>query len=346
MSPQRPRPAMRSVILWFAGLALVLLGCGSASTAPSATVPSGGGGQASLPSPTATDTIPAGLSLNGAAAADVSDAAHLVSLHVQTETGLVCQAWVVLKGKQHAFDAGTIQHMATYLHQVVSYYTDGGPAVVLTDRAQQSSPPPGLAAVLGSAGPEFGIPGQASTGSPNCDESLEVTNTGSTPVTIVQVVVTYKTASTSNPFTYQLIDLCTVVQCGPCNGCGSQAGCILFVPMLLQPGPADTQASYSVETNDPTYCSASAPLNPGAIGGAYLIPTSALPSQSYQVSLALAVSVQPPNEPVTTVTVSLPSSFDSNVVFAVPSQFTCYALQNGPTATFVPEPVPNRRTCI
>jgi hypothetical protein len=282
-----------------------------------------------------------------AAAADVSDAAHDVSLHVQTESGLVCQAWVVLQGKHRIFDAGTIQQMATYLQKTVVYYTDSdAPAGVIPEEAQQLAAPPGLATVLGSASATFKVPGQATAAPANCHDPLEVTNTGSTPVTIVQVRVTYRTASAPNRFTYQLIDLCTVVQCGPCNGCGSSSGCILFVPMVLQPGPADMQASYGVESNDPTDCSTTAPLGPGAIESAILIPSSALPSQVFQVSLALVVSVEPPNVQPITVTVPLPSSFDSNIVFAAPTQFPCYALQNGPTPTFVQEKAPNRLTCI
>lgn len=323
-----------SFALCLVGVTVLLLACGSAAAGSG-----GSGGPQPTPIPTATPTAtprpvafppsqyvapprvkPPTLAFNSSGSGDISFNASAsggaLELHVQLEggprpnSGLDCEDWTVLKEPTAHYDAGALAAISAYF----------------TDPVQGKSRP-ALPSTL-----------QEVSGGAECFGALLITNTGSSPVQISQVGLSWLGDTAPNTFQYNLVDLCTfpeyVAAIGGAPECpgdkGHESVCPYMADFHLAGGIRGTHRDTPVTTDHPSSCP---PLvvQPGGDPAIIELTMESTQPSLYSLSLTLTVTVGGVTE-----IVDLPESLDSMLVFAAHSQFACYGLQSD-GATFAAE---------
>jgi hypothetical protein len=159
---------------------------------------------------------------------------------------------------------------------------------------------------------------------------LQITNERDQDIQITQVGITYTAASRPNPYSYRLIDRCSLYTCQPCSGCGNAPGCLPFADVQLTPSPQGAHKDTPViirftDGTPPTPENKNCiypPLAPGEREDVNVDITSTTPSQIYSIGLTVTIVTSAGSK-----TITLPPTFDSIFPFAADAQFSCYALQ-------------------
>ena len=260
-------------------------------------------------------------------------------LHI--EGGISCERWVVLAGQAQTLDVGTVQQITQFLKSGTGFEQSG---MAYFGDPSHAAPPPPIAVVSGSTDDDYAqryIPGlHFQTG---CFGELQITNTGQQTVAVSAIHAAFTSASAANGYAYRLIDYCSLVKCITCQStpvCGTSVNCQYFASLNLHPGPAGTQLEAPIQSQLPQEGQCPVPLvfHPGDFYPIDILVDSQAPSQIYHLQLSLTLDTGAGPQ-----TLTLPSSFNSAIVFAASSQFTCYGLQG---TTFVQEPQVNADTCI
>jgi hypothetical protein len=175
---------------------------------------------------------------------------------------------------------------------------------------------------------------QVAPGTPpnsECFGQLQVTNEGDQDIQITQLGITYTGASRPNPYSYRLIDRCSLYTCGPCSaGCGNAESCLPFADVRLTPGPQGANKDTPVIIRYPNGATPTPdnkdciypPLAPGDREDVNVDLTSTIPSQIYNIGMSVTITTSAGSK-----TITLPQTFDSVFPFAANAQFSCYALQ-------------------
>jgi hypothetical protein len=204
-------------------------------------------------------------------------------------SGADCGSSLVLKGNPSEYSAGSIQEIATDVS--VRNFSTG----VL----QQ-------------------VPGAYSASSPRdpnvCIEHVTFKNLGSTTIVLKGAVITNAISSEPNSYHYNLFDCAPYPSLGDCPaGFPTFAGCNL-VFTLTQP-----TAGTSMEQDCPQgTLSAVSPQESGAV---VLILSSTQKSRLYKVGISLILGEGSK--------ITLPTNLDDVLVYASPSQFSCYSPEQG-----------------
>ncbi len=248
-------------------------------------------------------------------------------LYVQSETGFTCDfspngslsvpGTLVLPMAQPTYDQGTIQSMKNYL-TAFSHVTSGQLGTV-------PHPAP-------SVNPDIFQLAPVNIAELGCNEILQVTNIGNTPVQISQISVQFTADTQVNNHRYNLIDACSLIPSIDClsSSIGSYEP-VYEARFDLHPGKANTIMPATCLGYSTANCPQQAlMLRPGEVAEVYLTYFSST-SGNLSFSLLPSFSLEWSGKPVTYPAPQLQEHFS----FANISQFSCYALK-GQKFTQVP----------
>jgi hypothetical protein len=248
--------------------------------------------------PQTTGSRPSGSGTSASSDLPVSQAQHIVcngdSLHV--EGWIECPQYTVLAQNRLTYDAGEIQTIKNY------YNPQSG-------AGQQPQMPSSLAIVSG--GP--------------CTASIELTNTGSTPVIVEKVGIQLLTTPHHNTYQYRLIDQCSLFSgCIP-GGTGSPA--CFFHQASVHISGTNVGAVYDSPPS-PTFdtvpggevCPSQLTIGPSPDETYYLDVDFSADNLIFKSAIELKLITA---EGAKTLTLS---QFPTTLVFANNDQVSCYAL--------------------
>lgn len=241
-------------------------------------------------------------------------------LHIQINpiscSPLAVSNAVVFASNRLEYDAGEIQHMATYIGQILGRGEQQFGNFLYND---PPTPPATLNVALGGL---IGTQQPSGTNQTNvgCSESLQITNRGKSTITITGVNMRLLSDTLLNQYHYRLIDSCSLAPAG-----GSDQLC----PRLVG---SDTGYYYNFKLGsakaDTLFTGKQGPdrsiLDPGESAIIFLFFLS---SENLIYSMAPGITVDQVNKGQRTFTLS---QLNSTLAFAKPDQYSCYKL-NGKT---------------
>jgi hypothetical protein len=311
----RPKLSISRMLAAFF-LSMVFVACGTNPVAPSSSTQPHPGSTASKPTSTSNAPLSASDSVLKLNAAMVT--INSGNLRIQSKYGFQCPSsldgvrenQLVLASDRTTYSQSEVAQMRASVTQ----YSGGAHFLV-----GAATLPPTLRWVLGGSMDLFSEVGGT------CGATLQLTNTGNTPIQIPDVGVQLEANPQVNTFSYRLIDVCTLITCGP--GPGGGPGCN-FYGAGIQLGAGEKNTTFSAV---PSATSADTRADCGTL--------TIAPAAEVDLNIYFSLALNTPKNliysilPILTVdtaqgeqTLALPQLV-STLAFASASQFSCYGLQ-------------------
>lgn len=192
-----------------------------------------------------------------------------------------------------------------------------------------------------SAGSIDPIPGTdpVEASDPPCGTTLTLTNTGSTPIQIPQAGVQLEAPPQQNPYTYRLIDACTIIPPSQQTGTGGclpsfgHAGSCGMYTASVQLGQGEQNSEFTAVPSEPGCNTLTIPPTAQIdLNFAFSLAPNIHKNIIYSIVPKLTLGTANGEQTV------LLSQFTSTLTFASANQFSCYGLQ-GTMLVLEPSPI-------